>query len=232
MPLRLLRGMTYRHTMPRAKIAISLDEDDTLGWVRLTTGENDLIVVTERGQALRFHEDEVRAMGRPAAGVTAIRLREGDAITSMDVVDPDADLLVVTVNGFGKRTPLSEYPVYGRGVGGVTTIDQSKADETGPIASARIVYDDDDLTIISTGGTAIRTKMSEIRRAGRATMGTRVINLKNGDSVASVARTAARDLELAEAGEPGPDGAQPQRDEPGPNGAEPQPAAETVPEPA
>ncbi len=187
----------FASVRPSGLIAINLDDDDTLGWVRLTSGKDELIIVTERGQALRFHESNVRPMGRPAAGVIAIRLKKGDKVTSMDVADPEADLLVVTVNGYGKRTPLAEYTPKGRATGGVATIDQRKLKTTGPIASARVVNDDDDLTIISTGGLAIRTKMKEIKRAGRATMGTHVINLKDGDSVASVARTAARDVQLA-----------------------------------
>ena len=188
---------------PSGLIAINLDDGDHLDWVRLTSGKDDLIIVTERGQALRFRESTVRPMGRPAAGVNGIRLRPGDKVTSMEVVDPEADLLVVTVNGYGKRTPLKEYTPRGRATGGIATINQKVLNLTGPIASARVVQDDDDLTIISAGGVAIRTKMKQIRRAGRATQGTRVINLKDGDSVASVARIAAKDLMLAEAAENG-----------------------------
>ena len=182
---------------PSGLIAISLVEGDVLGWVRLTSGDDEIIIVTEQGQALRFHEEKVRPMGRPAAGVRGIKLHAGDYVTSMDVVDPDGDLLVVTQNGYGKRTPLREYPVKGRATGGVVTLSRSKRDFTGPIAAARVVSAEDDLTIISSGGIVIRTIMKQVKQAGRATMGVRVINLKEGEIVASVARIAAKDLKLA-----------------------------------
>ncbi len=182
---------------PSGLIAISLEEGDVLGWVRLTSGDDEIIIVTEQGQALRFHEEKVRSMGRPAAGVRGIKLHAGDYVTSMDVVDPDGDLLVVTQNGYGKRTPLREYPVKGRATGGVVTLSRSKRDFTGPIAAARVVSEEDDLTIISSGGIVIRTIMKQVKQAGRATMGVRVINLKEGEIVASVARIAAKDLKLA-----------------------------------
>jgi DNA gyrase subunit A len=179
---------------PSGLIAISLEEGDVLGWVRLTSGDDEIIIVTEQGQALRYHEERVRPMGRPASGVKAINLRPGDFITSMNVVDPEGDLLVVTEYGYGKRTPLEEYPVKGRATGGVVTLSRSKRDVTGGISAARIVDADDDLTIISSGGKVLRTKMKQVKQAGRATMGVRVMNLKEGETVASVARIAAKDL--------------------------------------
>jgi DNA gyrase subunit A len=136
-------------------------------------------------------------MGRPAAGVRAIKLQPGDFVTSMNVADPDGDLLVVMANGYGKRTPISEYLPKGRGTMGVLTLSKSKMDVTGPIASARVVHKDDDLTIISSGGIMLRTKVKQIKKAGRATMGVRVINLKEGETVGSVARIAAKDLKQA-----------------------------------
>jgi len=182
-------------------IAISLSSGDVLGWVRQTTGKEDIILVTEQGQALRYNETAVRPMGRPAAGVRAIRLRQGDRLTSLDVVDPKGDLLVVTAMGFGKRTPLAEYAVKGRATGGVVNLSKDKLGTTGPIASAHVVREDDDLTIISTGGIVLRTKVKQIKRAGRATMGVKVIDLREGESVASVARIAAKDLEQVGAAE-------------------------------
>lgn len=179
---------------PSGLIAISLEAGDVLGWVRLTGGEDEIIIVTEMGQALRYHETLVRAMGRPAAGVKAIQLREGDHVTGMNVVDPDGDLLVVTEYGYGKRTPLEEYPAKGRATGGVVTLSRSHRDVTGRVAAARIVDVEDDLTIISSGGKVLRTKMKQVKQAGRATMGVRVMNLKKGETVASVARIAAKDL--------------------------------------
>jgi len=184
----------FASVRPSGLIAISLDEDDRLGWVRLTHGDDEIVLVTERGQALRFHETQVRPMGRPAAGVIGIKLLDGDCVTSMDVVEPGGDLLVVTTGGYGKRTPLEEYPIRNRATQGVKTIDHRALDKIGVIAAARVVQPDDDLTLISTSGVVLRTKVKQIKRAGRATRGVRLMNLDEGDSVATVARIAAADL--------------------------------------
>ncbi|MFO3797811.1 MAG: DNA gyrase C-terminal beta-propeller domain-containing protein, partial [Anaerolineales bacterium] len=109
---------------PSGMIAMTLEDGDYLGWARLSQGENEIILVTEQGKALRFAESEVRPMGRSATGVQAIRLEEGDAVTSMDIVEANADLLIVTEKGFGKRTPLHEYPAHRRASAGVATIDR------------------------------------------------------------------------------------------------------------
>ena len=182
---------------PSGLIAVNLDPGDVLGWARLTSGDDQIVIVTAGGRALRFHESKVRAMGRQAAGVRAIGLKEGAYVTGVDVVDPKADLLVVTRNGYGKRTPLKQYAPKGRGTGGVTTLSLKKMELTGLIAAAMVVHDDDDLSIISTGGIVLRTKVKQIKRAGRATMGVRVIRLDQGETVASVARIAAKDLKAA-----------------------------------
>jgi DNA gyrase subunit A len=179
---------------PSGLIAIGLTAGDILGWVRLTSGDDEIIIVTEKGRALKYHESKVRAMGRQAVGVKAITLRENDSVTSMDVVVPGAELLVVTANGYGKRTPCKDYPAKGRGTMGILTLDRKKLDLVGPIASARVVDEEDDLTIISSGGIVLRTKVKQIRSAGRATMGVRIMGLKEGETVASVARASASDL--------------------------------------
>ncbi len=179
---------------PSGLIAISLKDGDELGWVRLTNGDNEIIVVTENGQALRFSETEVRSMGRQAAGVIGIRMRGNDRVTSMEVVEPDADLLVVTTGGHGKRTPLGEYHSKSRGSLGVATINKKIIKKIGKIASARVVHKADHLTIMSTNGVIIRTKVAQISQAGRATQGVRLMNLQQGDSVATVARIAEKDL--------------------------------------
>jgi DNA gyrase subunit A len=182
---------------PSGLIAISLEKGDILGWVRLTSGKDELIIVTRRAQALRFKEKLVRPMGRQAAGVRGILLRSGDVVTSVDVVRKNDDLLVVTANGYGKRTPMKEYTAKGRGTMGVLTLSKDKLDVTGEVAAARVVSDEDDLTIISSGGIVLRTKVGDIKRAGRATMGVRVINLRQAETVAAVASIAAKDLETA-----------------------------------
>lgn len=184
----------FASVRPSGLIAIGLEEEDELGWVRLTTGENEIIIVTENGQALRYAEDQVRAMGRQAQGVIGIRMRGDDKVTSMEVVDPGGDILVVTTGGFGKRTPLNQYSPKGRGTLGVKTIDTNAIPRIGKIAAARVVHPGDDLTIISSGGQVLRTDVGNIKQAGRATKGVIAINLDRGDSVASIAIISPKDI--------------------------------------
>jgi DNA gyrase subunit A len=179
---------------PSGIIAISLEEGDELGWARLTSGKDDVILITEQGQALRFSEGEVRTMGRAAGGVTGIRLSGKDKVASMDVVEPGGELVLVTVEGYGKRTPLSEYPVKGRATGGVQTIDKKALDKVGIITAARVVQAADDLTLISANGIVLRMKVGDVKQAGRATRGVHMMEVKEGDKVASLARIAAADL--------------------------------------
>jgi DNA gyrase subunit A len=179
---------------PSGIIAIGLEEGDELGWARLTHGDNEIIFVTEQGQALRFAEDEVRSMGRTASGVTGIRLGTKDKVTSMEVIEKGGDLLLVTTLGYGKRTALAEYPVKGRATGGVQTIARDAVDKIGTIASARVVQEADDLTIITANGMVLRTKVKDVKQAGRATRGVHLMGIKEGDRVASIARIAAAEL--------------------------------------
>ena len=187
----------FASVRPSGLIAMSLDEGDYLGWARLTSGKDEVIFVTENGQALRFSEEKVRAMGRQAAGVRGIRLKNGDLVTSMDVVDKEGSLLVVTTGGLGKQTPLQEYTPKGRATGGISTIDQRALKEIGKIAAARVVHKDDDLTIITANGVAIRLKVKAVKKSGRSTCGVHLIKPQDGDYVASVARIAAEDLKKA-----------------------------------
>ena len=184
----------FASVRPSGLIAISLGEGDELGWVRLTRGEDEIVMVTRNGQALRFSEKEVRSMGRTAAGVIGIRLHKGDRVTSMEVVEPEGELLVVTTKGYGKRTLLSEYTSKSRATRGILTIDKKAFNKVGVIAAARVVQEADDLTMMSAGGVIIRTKVENISRSGRATRGVLLMNLKEGDNVASVARIARADL--------------------------------------
>jgi DNA gyrase subunit A len=179
---------------PSGIIAINLQEDDSLGWVHLTDGQDEIIVVTEHGQALRFSETLVRPMGRTAAGVIAIKLRGDDRVTSMNIVVPNGDLLVVTTNGYGKRTPLAAYGLKGRANYGVTTINKRAMPEIGKIAAAKVVLEDDDMTLMSANGVVLRTKVKNIPRSGRSARGSRIMNLKEGDSVATMARTSQDEL--------------------------------------
>ncbi len=199
----------FASVRPSGLIAINLDDDDELGWVRLTHGNEDIVVVTEKGKALRFAEDTIRPVGRQAAGVIGIRLARGDRVTTMEVVEPGADLLVVTTKGIGKRTPLSEYVPKGRATQGVLTIDKHALKSIGNIAAAKVVQEADDLTIISSNGVVIRTKVKNISQAGRATRGVHVMDLQAGDSVASLARISEEILQRVGVGEDEKDGDQP-----------------------
>jgi DNA gyrase subunit A len=181
----------FASVRPSGLIAISLDEGDELGWVRLTHGNDDIILVTEMGKALRFSERVVRTMGRTAAGVTGIKLAKGDLVTGMEVVEPGGDLLVVTTGGYGKRTALSAYLSKGRATGGMVTIDQKSLEKIGKVSVVRVVQEQDDLMIISANGVVLRTQVKDIKTSGRGTRGVRLIGLQEGDSVASVARIAA-----------------------------------------
>ncbi len=187
----------FASVRPAGLIAMDLAEGDTLGWARPTSGKDEVILVTEMGQALRFSEEKIRSMGRQAAGVQGIKLADGDSVTSMDVVDKDGSLLIVTSGGFGKQTPLKNYAPKGRATHGIATIDQKAFDEIGKIASARVVHNDDELTIITANGVVLRLKVKDVRQAGRATKGVHLIKPGEGDYVASVARIASEDLKRA-----------------------------------
>ncbi len=180
---------------PSGIISINLAEGDELGWVRLTTGKDEFIFVTEQGQALRFSEEKLRAMGRTGAGVRGIRLGAQDKLTSMEVVEPEGSLLVITTKGFGKRTLLSEYPSRGRGAKGIATTSKKSLDAIGLIASARVVQTSDDITIMSANGHVLRAKVKNLRLAGRTTRGVKMMGVNEGDRVVSLARTSSAELE-------------------------------------
>ncbi len=192
----------FASVRPSGLIAMGLADDDKLGWVRPTSGGSEVVIVTELGQALRFSEDEVRPMGRPATGVQGIKLRKGDQVVGMEVVEPNGDLLVVTINGYGKRTSLDEYPDKGRATMGVLTVDKHAISHIGKIATARVVQPEEDfITLISANGIVMRTKADTIAQFGRATRGVRVMDLQKGDSVAALARISAADLRMVGATE-------------------------------
>jgi len=186
----------FSSVRPSGLQAITLEEGDELGWARLTDGQDEIILVTEHGQALRFAEATVRAMGRAAGGVIGITLSEGDHVASMEVVEPGGELLVITKEGYGKRTPLAEYPPKGRATGGVQTIDPNSLTKLGLIAAARVVQPVDEVTIISAGGVVLRTRVKDMKLGGRTTKCDLLISLEE-DYVASLARISTADLILA-----------------------------------
>jgi len=166
-------------------IAIKMREGDELVGVRHSTGEDDVLMVSRQGQAIRFSERDVRPMGRDASGVQGMRLRKGDEVISVNIAENDAELLVVTENGYGKRTRIDEYPKKGRGGLGVKTVQLTEA--RGRLVGARVVRDGYQVMLISTGGTVIRIPVEGIRRMGRATQGVIVMRLREGEQVSALA---------------------------------------------
>jgi DNA gyrase subunit A len=173
-------------------IAIGLKDDDELRWVEFTQGSDQVMMSTADGQAIRFSEKDVRAMGRTASGVTGIRLRKDDHVISMDIIAKETnvktlEVLVITENGLGKKTPLTDYKVQRRAGSGIKTV--KITEKTGKIVSMYILRNDEehDLVVISKQGQTIRTSLNAISTLGRATQGVRVMRLGDGDKVASSA---------------------------------------------
>ncbi len=195
-------------------IALKVREGDELVDVRLTDGEDDVLLVSRNGSAVRFNERDVRSMGRDTTGVSGMKLRKGDEVIAVEIARNDQDLLVVTENGFGKRTRVDEYPTKGRGTMGVLTIRYNES--RGRLAGAMIVRDGFEVMLISQDGTVIRQKADGISRMSRNTQGVRVMNLREGDRVSSLARVT----------EPQPAMVEGDADADAPSEAEAEPAAE------
>lgn len=176
----------FHAVRPSGLIAIRLEDDDELGWVRMTEGRQDLMLVTEQGKGIRFSEGDVRPMGRTARGVIGIRLEQGDKVTGADVVEPNADLFVASWKGYGRRTALADFRTQGRGGKGIWAYKVSKT--TGPVVDAHVVHENDEVSLISEGGIVIRTPVANIPTMGRYSRGVQLMDLKEGDRVASVAR--------------------------------------------
>ena len=181
-------------------IALKIRDGDELIGVRLTDGEDEILMVSRNGSAVRFAEGDVRPMGRDTTGVSGMKLRKGDEVIAVAIARDDQDLLVVTENGFGKRTRVAEYPTKGRGTMGVLTIRYNES--RGRLAGAMIVRDGYEVMLISQDGTVIRQKAEGISRMGRATQGVRVMNLRDGDMVSSIARVTEPDADAVTGDEP------------------------------
>jgi DNA gyrase subunit A len=178
-------------------IAIKMRDGDELIGARHSSGADDVLMVSRNGQAIRFSESNVRAMGRDASGVQGMRLRSDDEVISVTIATDDADLLVVTENGYGKRTRVADYPRKGRGGMGVKTVQLTES--RGHLAGARVVRDGYQVMLISTGGTVIRMSVDDIRRMGRSTQGVIVMRLREGELVSSLAPVVeSGDAEVAE----------------------------------
>ncbi|SDC85259.1 DNA gyrase subunit A [Natrinema hispanicum] len=179
-------GAEFDNILSTGIIAADLEEDDELVDVEVTDGSQDLVIATEDGMTIRFDEDEVRPMGRNARGVNGIKLQAGDAVAGLVATDEDDGqaLLTVTENGYGKRTPLAEYSTqsrYGKGL-----IDIKTGDRNGPVTAVKAVDPDDGLVMMSERGQIVRTRVDEISTVGRNTMGVIVMDVEDGDAVASV----------------------------------------------
>jgi DNA gyrase subunit A len=176
-------------------IAINLDDSDELIAACRTHGEQEVIIATREGKSIRFPEDQVRPMGRTAAGVRGMALRANDHVVGMEILSPGASILTVTERGYGKRTPLDDYRVQRRGGQGIITIRTS--DRNGPVVSVAQVVNDDEVMLITDGGKVLRAKVAGISTMGRATQGVRIMNLGAGEKLVSMARLA--DTDVAEA---------------------------------
>ncbi len=175
-------------------IALTIDQDDQLIDVNLTGGENHILLVSKKGKAIRFHENQIRPMGRQARGVTGIRMRPNDAVIAMEVVSDDSGtLLTITRNGLGKRTSLKEYPPINRGGQGVITI--RTTEKSGDVVAVRVVEDPDHILILTSGAKIIRLRMEEISVIGRITQGRTLVRMDPGEQVLDIARADSSEEE-------------------------------------
>jgi DNA gyrase subunit A len=172
-------------------IAIGLELGDELAWVRMTGGADDIVLVSEHGQAIRFHETDARAMGRPAAGVMGIRLAPKDRVIASEVVLPDHDLLVVAAKGLGKRSRVDQFPLQGRGGKGVAAMKLTS--RTGPIVAAGMVNSEQAVLMMNTAGIVIRIPAAQIPRIGRATQGVTLMRMAANESVKTMAIVEEKD---------------------------------------
>ncbi|MFC7421573.1 DNA gyrase subunit A [Iodobacter arcticus] len=182
----------FSRPMKKGIIACGLDMDDYLVGVELTHGGDQIMMFSDAGKSVRFHEGDVRAMGRTATGVRGMMLQEGQKVISLLVAErDDQQVLAATENGYGKRTPVGDYRLTSRGTQGVIAIDTG--DRNGKLVAATLVEDSDDVMLITTGGVLIRTKVAEIRETGRAAQGVRLINLDEGEHLSGLEKVCETD---------------------------------------
>jgi len=183
----------YQNVRSSGLITINLDNDDELKWVRMTTGDNEVLISTSQGQAIRFHEKDVRPMGRAARGVRGIRLRANDQVIGMDIVEKANDIFVISAAGYGKRTKVDQFTPHARGGVGIRSAVVN--DKTGALIGVKSLAEsgDEEVIIISTQGQTIRLGLKDIPALGRATQGVRIMRLNDGDTVASLALVDAAD---------------------------------------
>ncbi len=188
----------YQNVRQSGLIAINLDDGDELKWIRMTTGDNEVVISTEAGQAIRFHEKDARPMGRVSRGVRGIRLRAGDKVIGMDIVEKDSNIFVISEQGYGKRTKIDQFTAHARGGVGIrSAVVNSK---TGNLVGVKTLSGDDtqEVIIISKNGQTIRLGLKNIPALGRATQGVRIMRLNEGDKVVSLALVDKLDEEAEE----------------------------------
>jgi DNA gyrase subunit A len=176
----------YKNVRQSGLIAINLDDGDELRWIRMTDGDREVVISTSQGQAIRFHEKDVRPMGRVSRGVRGIRLRAGDQVIGMDVVSEDTNIFVISEYGYGKRTKIAQFTAHARGGVGIRSAVVNT--KTGKLMGVKALTDEEDeVIIISTQGQTIRLGLKDIPALGRATQGVRIMRMNDKDSVASLA---------------------------------------------
>jgi DNA gyrase subunit A len=176
----------YKNVRTSGLIAINLDDGDELKWIRTTSGDNEVLISTSQGQAIRFHEKGARPMGRVARGVRGIRLRPGDKVIGMDIVEEGSSIFVVSEYGYGKRTKVSQFTAHARGGVGIRSAIVNK--KTGSLIGVRtLTKDSQEVILISASGQTIRLGIKDIPQLGRATQGVRIMRLNDKDRVASLA---------------------------------------------
>ena len=185
--------MSFSRPRTGGIIAINVGDDDRLVSARLSDGAMEIFLATKNGQAIRFHEEKVRSMGRTAAGVKGIDLTDDDLVVAMEVVAGTPSLLTITENGFGKRTQIDEYPLQNRGGKGVITI--KTTERNGAVVGALVVDDTDEVMLISGQGHLIRTQVDALRIIGRNTQGVKLLDMSSGEKMVAVARLAETDTE-------------------------------------
>lgn len=190
----------YQNVRNSGLIAINLDDGDELKWIRMTTGQNEVVISTALGQAIRFHEKDARPMGRVSRGVRGIRLRAGDQVIGMDIVQENSSIFVISEAGYGKRTKVAQFTAHARGGVGIRSAVVNA--KTGKLVGVKTLSDDDsqEVIIISTQGQTIRLGLKNIPSLGRATQGVRIMRLNDNDTVASLALVSKSD-EAEEEGE-------------------------------